>query len=144
MAFNYRLQYWEARFPNNCTGSINISSAAAAAPAYTLTTHTNSFCTSAPLPLQSPFVAHFLVPLIIIAWIGEAEIGMGKKRTLSKEESAGLTENDCNVMHFSRNPCQSLREHQVHVFTNPVLFILFSIFRLFRQYLRGNIPRNPT
>lgn len=137
-----------ARFPNNCTGSINISSAA---PAYALTTHTNSFCTSALL-VPRPRRAFFRVPLIIIAKIVEAKKPRSLKNTgkvvegnvhveicNSRERRDSLLARlDCNIVHFSRNPFRSSGEHRAR-FQIPVLsslFVPFPIFRLFRQYLR--------
>lgn len=123
MAFNYRLQYWEARFPNNCTGSINISlrrwrwrRRRRTPLLYEFILHVYLSFPSTPFYLRRHRISSSLV--IIVAQIGEAETRMGKTRTRSrKEESAGLIhscarENDCSVMHFSRNPFPSSREHR--------------------------------
>jgi hypothetical protein len=103
MAFNYRLQYWEARFPNNCTGSINISSAAAA-PLPRVQIH---FVRLLLLP-PTLSLAH-LLPLIIITKINEAETRMKKKKENTEEEYSRRKPLSLNIMHFSRNPSRSSR-----------------------------------
>lgn len=149
MAFNYRLQYWEARFPNNCTGSINISSTAAAAAAARALIGAHEFILHVRL-WSSLSTRCFLVSLIIIVKINETEIKIARKKNarLKKRNVISPRPNTrwkspiVDIVHFfSRNLYRDSRDC---TFLNPSPFATpFPIFRSFRfQLLRAAIvPR---